>query len=487
MTNLMTIQTAQVHIPHLYKNLPRRMPRKRSITLQTVSMSLCFCYMSTLFSSHIFYILQLVVTPAAKPKPAAKPQPKPEPLYKTAQEFNNDDDSDSDLPPCLVSDSSSGGESSDDDEGGRPNHIPDLSKVNFPPRPEPTATAAAKATPTPTPTPTSTPYETKKATQASKQAQKKKAAKERQKLKKKQRDEEAKRKLMEEERLRVQAEHRRVQEERALTKKKLKSALRIQTVFRRYRVFLQYGAELEARRKTLKSFKSSWGFITRILKRKPNDSGAPEKFSWFEEKNRYDMVLYASEMTVGDEDAALSDQQKLFQNVTTDEFRKTSTSSSDESGASEEKSGHQEKDTKFDLAGDFINTQARELSLDELGISEKTESEILDPYVSESTQSVDTAAAVLNVEFTETVMKWLQNADSRYRIMFSDRVERLAQGERSYMLCKRLKGCTSPVFETKLDSAQRILWTQLLRKNENPSIIVSSATYLYMIYLCAIL
>lgn len=376
-----------------------------------------------------------------------------------------DSDSDSDPPPTLVSDSSSGDDSSDD-EGSRPNVYPDLSKVNFPPKPEPTATRAASST--------SSQDTTKKATQASKQAQKKKAAKEKQKANKKLREEEAKQKLIDDERARAKAEQRRVLEEKALAKKRVKSALQIQTTFRRYMVLKRYGAEMASRLKALKSFKTSWGSITRILKRKQHESGAPQLFSWFEEKNRFDMVLYASDMAVGEEDVVISDQQKIFQTVTTDEFRNptaTTSTSLDEQGASEEKNG--ESSGKVDLAGDCINTQTRELSLAELGISETEESEILDPYVSENTQNVEKAAAVINVEFTETVMKWLQNADSRYRIMFSDRIERLAQGERSYMLAKRLKGCTSPVFETKLDSAQRILWTQLLRKNENPSIIVS--------------
>lgn len=306
------------------------------------------------------------------------------------------------------------------------------------------------------------------------QNQKKKEAKRRQQLKKKQREEEEKLKALEEERVRAETERRRLMEERIKEKRRQKSALFIQTVFRRYLVLKNHGEELKTRLKTLKYFVSYWGSIARILRRKPTEENAPKFFSWFEEKNRFDMVLYASDIAVGDEDVVLSDQQKIFQSVTTEEIRKQDQSQGavieqDEQGSS----GISSKVTE--MAGDFINTQSRELSLDELGISdiEDTNNEDVDLYLSETTQNIENVAAVLNVEFTETVMKWLQNADSRYRIMFSDRIERLAQGERSYMLAKRLKGCNSPVFETKLDRGQRILWTQLRRKNENPSIIVS--------------
>eukprot|EP01034_Spumella_vulgaris_P045773 gene45773-biopygen38958 len=45
-------------------------------------------------------------------------------------------------------------------------------------------------------------------------------------------------------------------------------------------------------------------------------------------------------------------------------------------------------------------------------------------------------------------------------------MKRLAEGDRSYAMSKRLKGCVYPVYETKLDSGQRILWTELKRENK---------------------
>lgn len=42
-------------------------------------------------------------------------------------------------------------------------------------------------------------------------------------------------------------------------------------------------------------------------------------------------------------------------------------------------------------------------------------------------------------------------------------MDQLAQGQRGYALSKALVGCKFPQFETKLDSGQRILWTDLRR------------------------
>jgi hypothetical protein len=380
-------------------------------------------------------------------------------------DYHPGESDDSDPPPTLVSDSSSG--DSSDDEG------PDLSNFHIPKPPVPT--------PAPAPEPPQLQPQGK-TVQAKRAAQKKKEAKERQKLKKKQREEEIKQQEIAAEQLRVETERKRVIAEKARMKLEQASALRIQTQLRRFLARQRHGAELKARLEQLSLFKASWGKITRILKRNPGESEAPALFSWFEEKNRFDMVLYASDMAVAEEDGALSDQQKIFQTITTEEIRKESTST----GGLKEGTI---RDVGKDMVGDFINSQARELSLDELGISSDKEEQKTEesPFISESSHIEENAAAVLNVEFTETVMKWLQNADSRYREMFSDRIERLAQGERSYMLAKRLKGCTSPVFETKLDAGQRILWTQLRRSNENPSIIVSTIITLKFIVVMSII
>jgi hypothetical protein len=68
------------------------------------------------------------------------------------------------------------------------------------------------------------------------------------------------------------------------------------------------------------------------------------------------------------------------------------------------------------------------------------------------------------VDLSIAVKKWLEKTDDQYRNMFQRRVLQLASGQRSYALSKRLKHCSVPVYETKLDKGQRILWSQILRQ-----------------------
>jgi hypothetical protein len=68
------------------------------------------------------------------------------------------------------------------------------------------------------------------------------------------------------------------------------------------------------------------------------------------------------------------------------------------------------------------------------------------------------------VDLSIAVKKWLEKTDDQYREMFQRRVLQLASGQRSYALSKRLKHCSVPVYETKLDKGQRILWSQILRQ-----------------------
>ena len=67
------------------------------------------------------------------------------------------------------------------------------------------------------------------------------------------------------------------------------------------------------------------------------------------------------------------------------------------------------------------------------------------------------------VELSQAAMRWLDRADEAYRAMFYQRVTRLAQGDRSYALSKRLKHCEYEICESKLDAGQRILWTYITR------------------------
>jgi len=71
--------------------------------------------------------------------------------------------------------------------------------------------------------------------------------------------------------------------------------------------------------------------------------------------------------------------------------------------------------------------------------------------------------AAQTVEMSVSVTKWVRAADERCKDMFQQRLERLSSGDRSYALSKRLSHCNCPIYESKLDAGQRILWTPLLR------------------------
>uniref|UniRef100_A0A7S3MCI7 DNA helicase n=1 Tax=Spumella elongata TaxID=89044 RepID=A0A7S3MCI7_9STRA len=97
-------------------------------------------------------------------------------------------------------------------------------------------------------------------------------------------------------------------------------------------------------------------------------------------------------------------------------------------------------------------------------------SETEDPSLMETPED---APQKFPVELSISVKKWLERQDERYRVMFQNRITQLAAGQRSYALSKRLKHCSFPVYETKLDAGQRILWTQVDREEEDNSCVTT--------------
>lgn len=67
------------------------------------------------------------------------------------------------------------------------------------------------------------------------------------------------------------------------------------------------------------------------------------------------------------------------------------------------------------------------------------------------------------VEMSRYVIKWLEQADHRYRALFHERICQLASERRTYALSKRLQGTVTPVYESKLFGF-RILWTTIRRQ-----------------------
>ena len=76
------------------------------------------------------------------------------------------------------------------------------------------------------------------------------------------------------------------------------------------------------------------------------------------------------------------------------------------------------------------------------------------------------------IEFTQAVARWLERADAKYRALFCKRIEQLADGQRSYALSKPLRHCVYPVFETKLDAGQRLIWTRTKRGGARESLLI---------------
>lgn len=68
----------------------------------------------------------------------------------------------------------------------------------------------------------------------------------------------------------------------------------------------------------------------------------------------------------------------------------------------------------------------------------------------------------LSFQMTSHVVKFLQQGDKKYRSFFVRRMRQLADGERSRILQKPLKGSKSIIYETYLEqkSGHRILWTE---------------------------
>jgi len=74
------------------------------------------------------------------------------------------------------------------------------------------------------------------------------------------------------------------------------------------------------------------------------------------------------------------------------------------------------------------------------------------------------------IRLSSDVVKWLRQADMKYREFFVRRVEQLQNGDRSRILAKRLRGSQSTIFETYLEqkSGHRILW----QEESNQSILI---------------
>ena len=104
---------------------------------------------------------------------------------------------------------------------------------------------------------------------------------------------------------------------------------------------------------------------------------------------------------------------------------------------------------------------------------EEGEREVVDDCSKDDCGASLDSTPVYDLDISSHVYKWIESADEMLKGMLLKKLAKLRAGHNSYAMCKRLKGTVNtPVFETKLDSGQRILWTKVNRENERASIIV---------------
>ncbi len=154
--------------------------------------------------------------------------------------------------------------------------------------------------------------------------------------------------------------------------------------------------------------------------------GLPPQLNWSEEKARF-------EITYGFEDEVAVATENQYQLLTHSVLVVSSPQDADSESVEE---------------GGILASSSHSLSM---------------PSPVEVSYSRSAALSVVEIEMSRAVLKWVSQADERYKLLFHRRIDQLAQGLHSYALCKRLQGSNRPIYETKLDAGMRILWTPLRR------------------------
>ena len=233
---------------------------------------------------------------------------------------------------------------------------------------------------------------------------------------------------------------------------KIISATSLQSAFRRYCVFRTYSPLLRAARDSRSKYLATWGTTLAAYK----NTARSGQFSWAAVKYNFDLAVDFGNDDDGDSSSscvvvdggAATVRELITQaaaNITVDEAHANSTS---------------------------LNASAAALE------KQDSDFKVKDPVNSSSFSVV--VADVDAVELAQAVVRWLDKADAAYRVMFLKKICSLAQGERSYALCKRLQGTEYPVFESKLDAGQRILWTKVLRGDKQHILVSSRHPYFYL-------
>ena len=221
------------------------------------------------------------------------------------------------------------------------------------------------------------------------------------------------------------------------------SAIHIQKYTRRWLVYKRYHEFLQARKGSWLQFKGLYKSLFQLIEKKAMWSSSCSLLpTWSELKLGY-------EMEAGDEDDD-NDGTNTINNLIGNNLDMGHPVDCDE-------------DINDDSNLDSITTESTN---DDVMASQLKDIEI-------NTNTNTNNYKLENIEFTSAAIKWLESTDTKYLNMFIQRVSRLANGDQSYALSKRLKHCKSPIYESKLDSGTRILWSRLQRtESKNKSILI---------------
>jgi hypothetical protein len=220
----------------------------------------------------------------------------------------------------------------------------------------------------------------------------------------------------------------------------------IQKYYRRYQSYNRYGSYLKSNRGSWNRFYVIWKGVIEIL----NDpmQSFIHAVSWSHMKLTHNMVCVDGE----------NKEENILQNITTTVISVTNMSSSD----------------LLVDEGDLNSDYDDDILIDSIiGNNHKLKNN------NNSNENNECDYDIEYVELTQSVVKWLDSADGKYRYLFHKRLQQLVKGERSYALSKRLQHCDVPVYESKLDRGQRILWTHIKRN--------TSSNLLVMIYINMVL
>jgi hypothetical protein len=223
-------------------------------------------------------------------------------------------------------------------------------------------------------------------------------------------------------------------------RKRIHFVVIIQKYYRRYQSYSRYGSYLKSNRGSWNRFYVIWKGVIELL----NDSmqSFTHAVTWSHMKLTHDMVCVDGE----------SKEESILQDITTTVISATSISSSDLEDV--EDTDYDYDDVPIDCI--ITNNNNQQFS-NEDDINDNNEYKF----------EFDC------VELAQSVVKWLDSADGKYRFLFHKRLQQLVKGERSYALSKRLQHCDIPVYESKLDRGQRILWTHITRSTSTNLLVIN--------------